>query len=259
MIARAPEFGNEKLNDHHFHYGYFIRAAAVLVRADPSFLPRVKTQIGQLVDDIANPNRTSGQYPYLRNFDVYEGHSWADGFAKFADGNDQESSSEAINAWYAVYLWSRITHDSQLESTALYLYTTEVESAKEYWFGTAGLLAAPYQHRLASLVWGGKVDFGTWFSSNPNAIYGIQLLPITPASTYLGQLPGISAYTSDLEAAGGRLDGYWGDLLLAWLSYYAPHEALAKAGAVGSSQLNGPRSLLLYTIYRNLQLHPAGP
>lgn len=256
VIAKAPEFGNEKLNDHHFHYGYFIRAAAVLARADPGFLPRLRTEVGLLVSDIANQDRASGLFPYLRTFDVYEGHSWADGFANFADGNDEESSSEAINAWYAVYLWSRVTQDSRLEGTALYLYTTEVQSVKEYWFGTGGLLSPPYEHRLASLVWGGKVDFGTWFSSNPNAIYGIQLLPITPASGYLGQLPAIDVYVSDLEAAGGRLDGYWGDLLLVWLSYYAPREALAKAGGLASSQLNGPRSLLLYTIYRNLQLHP---
>jgi endoglucanase Acf2 len=256
VIAKVPEFGNEKLNDHHFHYGYYIRAAAVLALADPGFLVQVRTQAASLVRDIANPDRSSGLFPYLRTFDVYEGHSWADGFAKFTDGNDEESSSEAINAWYGVYLWSRVTHDSQLESTALYLYATEVESTKEYWFGTAGLLTPPYGHRLASLVWGGKVDFGTWFSANPNAIYGIQLLPITPGSEYLGQLPAIDVYVSDLEAAGGRLDGYWGDLLLAWLSYYAPKEALSKAGGVASSQLSGPRSLLLYTLYRNLQLHP---
>jgi hypothetical protein len=255
VIAKAPEFGNEKLNDHHFHYGYYIRAAAVLTLADPGFLPQVRTQAAPLVNDIANQDRGSGLFPYLRTFDVYEGHSWADGFAKFADGNDEESSSEAINAWYGVYLWSRVTHDSRLETTALYLYVTEVESTKEYWFGTGGLLSPPYGHRLASLVWGGKVDFGTWFSANPNAIYGIQLLPITPASAYLGQLPAIDAYLSDLETSGGRLDGYWGDLLLAWLSYYTPKEALAKAGGLGSSQLSGPRSLLLYTLYRNLQLH----
>jgi hypothetical protein len=256
VISRAPEFGNEKLNDHHFHYGYFIRAAAVLARADPGFLPQLRTPVGLLVDDIANRDRSSGRFPYLRNFDSYEGHSWADGFADFADGNDEESSSEAINAWYAVYLWSRVTHDPRLESTALYLYSTEVQSAKEYWFGTGGLFSPPYAHRLGSLVWGGKVDFGTWFSANPNAVYGIQLLPITPASAYLGQLPAIGDYISDLEAAGGRLDGYWGDLLLAWLSFYAPRDALAKAPGVATSQLNGPRSLLLYTLYRNLQLHP---
>lgn len=259
VIAKVPEFGNEKLNDHHFHYGYYIRAAAVLALADPGFLAQVRAPVALLVNDIANRDRGSDLFPYLRTLDVYEGHSWADGYAQFADGNNQESSSEAINAWYGVYLWSRVTHDAGLEETALYLYTTEVQSAKEYWFGTGGLLTPPYQHRIASLVWGGKVDFATWFSANPNAIYGIQLLPITPASQYLGQLPAIDVYMADLKAAGGRVDGYWGDLLLAWLSYYSPHEALAKAAGVATAQLNGPRSLLLYTLYRNLQLHPSAP
>jgi hypothetical protein len=259
VIAKVPEFGNEKLNDHHFHYGYYIRAAAVLGLTDPAFLSQVRARVALLVNDIASQDRASVVFPYLRTMDVYEGHSWADGYAKFADGNDQESSSEAINAWYGVFLWSRVTHDAGLQETALYLYTTEVQSAKEYWFGTGGLLTPPYQHRLASLVWGGKVDFATWFSGKPNAIYGIQLLPITPASQYLGQLPTIDSYLSDLAAAGGTLDGYWGDLLLEWLSFYAPHQALVRSAGVASSQLNGPRSLLLYTIYRNLQLHPSAP
>ena len=90
VIAQVPEFGNQNLNDHHFHYGYYIRTAAVLGQFDPAFVPKVASQVNQLVLDIANTDRTSTLFPYLRTFDTYEGHSWADGFANFADGNDQE-------------------------------------------------------------------------------------------------------------------------------------------------------------------------
>jgi endo-1,3(4)-beta-glucanase len=251
VIAGFPEFGNENLNDHHFHYGYYIRAGAILSLADPKFMAQIKVPLDQMVADIATYDRASSHFPYLRTFDVYEGHSWADGYARFGDGNDQESSSEAINAWYGTYLWSLAIKDSRLETTALYLYNTEVESTKEYWFGASGVYTPPYRHRIASIVWGGKADFVTWFSKNPNAIYGIQLVALTPASSYLGQLGGIDAYLTDLEMAGGSLTGYWGDLIVAWLSFYSPQSAISLARSVPDSLLFGPRSLLLYFVYRN--------
>lgn len=255
VLAKHPEFGNEKLNDHHFHYGYYIRTAAVLAQADTGYLAQVRAPIDSLVSDIANRDRSSQRFPYLRNFDVYEGHSWADGFARFADGNDEESSSEAVNAWYALYLWSQVTQDPELGSLALYLYTTEIQSVKEYWFGIDGLYTPPYQHRIASIVWGGKVEFATWFSGNANAIYGIQLLPVTPGSSYLGGLPQIRSYLADLQASGGSVIGYWADLVLVWLSYYAPQQALDGSRNLSGAELNGPRSLMLYMLAQNAQSH----
>lgn len=249
LIATSPEFGNQNLNDHHFHYGYYIRTAAVLVQLDPGYLAQVQTPINRMVADIGTYNRASSQIPYLRNFDVYEGHSWADGYAKFADGNDQESTSEAIQAWYGLYLWSQVTHNAALETTALYLYTTEIASVKEYWFGLNGLYNGAYQHAIASIVWGGKVDFATWFSTDPNDIYGIQLLPITPGSAYLGQLPAIAPYFADLQAHGGGSSGSWGDLLLMWESYYRPNQALAQKDTVPVASMNSLRSLFLYVLY----------
>ncbi len=249
IIATSPEFGNENLNDHHFHYGYYIRTAAVLVQLDPGYLAQVQTPTNQMVADIGTYNRDSSQFPYLRNFDVYEGHSWADGYAKFADGNDQESTSEAIQAWYGLYLWSQVTHNSAMETSALYLYTTEIASVREYWFGLNGLYGGAYQHAIASIVWGGKVDFATWFSSDPNDIYGIQLLPFTPGSAYLGQLPGIAPYFADLQAHGGESNGNWGDLLIMWESYYHPSQALAQKDSVPAASMNSLRSLFLYMLY----------
>ena len=259
VIANDPEFGNEKLNDHHFHYGYYIRTAAVLAMLDPAFLAPMPGQAGRvnqtvnginhMVADIGTFDRTSSQFPYLRTFDVYEGHSWADGFAAFADGNNQESTSEAIQAWYGLYLWSQVTHNSGLETTALYLYNTEIVSTREYWFGQNGLYTAPYQHAIASIVWGGKVDFATWFSDNPNEIYGIQLLPFTPASAYLGQFKDLRPYIADLQAHGGESTGMWGDLLIIWEAYYSPQAALAKKDSVPAANWNSPHSLLLYLLY----------
>lgn len=251
LIADTPEFGNEQLNDHHFHYGYFIRTAAVLATADPSIIPAIKENVNAMVGDIATTNRNDSVYPYLRNFDTYEGHSWASGDANFGDGNDQESSSEAINAWYGIYLWSNITKDTSLHSLALSLYSSEIESTKYYWFGENGLYTAPYNHALASIVWGGKVDFSTWFSPETNMIYGIQLLPFTPGSFYVGSLKDFTKYAADFSSHGGTLQKDWGDIYLMWKSFYSPKEALQEKTDIKTYEDGNSKSNLLYFLYYN--------
>ncbi len=251
LVSTSPEFGNEKLNDHHFHYGYYIRTAAVLARYKPELLKDYKGLVDELVNDIATIDRNSETYPYLRNFDVYEGHSWADGYADFVDGNNQESSSEAINAWYAVYLWSKVTKNVDLEKYALYLYNTEIQSVYDYWFDKKNNYAAPYGHKIASIVWGGKVDFTTWFGKEANMIYGIQLLPITPASLYLGNLDNFSQYEEDYRKSGGDGTKEWGELFIIWKSFYDPKEALEMKDKVTKPHSDTPRSLFLYVLYMN--------
>ena len=49
----------------------------------------------------------SDELPQLRTFDPYAGHSWASGTSPFADGNNQESSSEAVTAWNGLGLWAQ--------------------------------------------------------------------------------------------------------------------------------------------------------
>lgn len=251
LIAKNPEFGNEKLNDHHFHYGYYIRTAAVLVNYDLSVLPKITDQINNIVEDIASIQRDSNKYPFLRNFDVYEGHSWADGYGDTISGNNQESSSEAINAWYGVYLWSKVINDKNLEEYALYLYNTEVESANYYWFDIKNIYGNAYKHKIASIVWGGKVDFATWFSDTTNMKYGIQLLPFTPASDYLGKLPDFSGYDNDYHKNGGDESKSWGDLFVMWKSYYFPKSALALKNKIQNFYDENPKSLFLYYLLYN--------
>lgn len=255
VIAEKPEFGNEKLNDHHFHYGYYIRTAAILSRMDPAYKKQVENKINELIGDIATTDKTSEKFPFLRNFSVYEGHSWADGFADFGDGNNQESSSESISAWYSVYLWAKETSNKPLEETALYLYNTEIQGTKFYWFGKNDVYTKPYDHEIASIVWGGKVDFSTWFSSKTNMKYGIQILPITPASfSYLGSFIPFTKYENDFYTHGGSITDEWGDLFLIFTSFYNPNKALSLKNQVTKPEANTSKSLFLYSIYRNSNL-----
>lgn len=252
IIADKPEFGNENLNDHHFHYGYFIRTAAVLSQLDPSYKNKIQNHIQLLISDVASTDRTAKQFPFLRNFDVYEGHSWADGFANFGDGNNQESSSESIGAWYSIYLWAKATGDKELEATALYLYNSEILSTHYYWFDKNNTFKSPYDHEIASIVWGGKLDYSTWFSAKTNMKYGIQILPITPGSfAYLGMLEDFSNYENDFYKSKGDISDEWGDLFVMLTSFYNPDKALTLRNQVKKMEANNPKSLFLYTLYRN--------
>lgn len=192
LIGQRPSYGsNDQLNDHHFHYGYFIRAAAEIARTDKAWArdDAWGGMVKLLIRDIA-ADRNDPLFPYLRCFDPYAGHSWASGHAKFGDGNNQESSSEAMNAWTGMVLWGEATGDRDLRDLGIYLYTTELQAINAYWFDIEDrLFPDGYNRPCASLIWGGKTDYATWFSGEPEHIHGIVLLPIQSGSLYLGLYP----------------------------------------------------------------------
>jgi endoglucanase Acf2 len=94
-------------NDHHFHYGYHIYAAAVVAHFDPKWGRKYWEQVLLLVRDIANPSKEDSAFPLFRHKDWYQGSSWASGvpLPPFLNGKNQESSSEAIAAYEAVALY----------------------------------------------------------------------------------------------------------------------------------------------------------
>lgn len=188
MVGVVSSFGSEVFNDHHFHYGYFIYAASILSRYDEAYLNDNEAFINLLVKDIANMNRNDNTFPYIRGFDAYTGRSNASGQSLFADGNNQESSSEAVNAWYALYLWSTVIHNDSLKQMSLALFSEESKTALHEYLSLDKEDARfqEFKHTFATLLWGGKIDTNTWFSPKPEAKLAIQILPISPASAYLG-------------------------------------------------------------------------
>lgn len=193
IVGNEASFGSDKeFNDHHFHYGYFIYAAAVLAESDKDFLNKYKTTVNLLVADIANYN-SGEKLPLRRSFDPYAGHSWASGTVPFNDGNNQESTSEAINAWVGTTLWARQTNNDALKLQSQWMLSQEYRTTQLYWLlqqkNTPSYLAA-YDSPVASIVWGGKREYATFFSDEPNAKLAIQLLPLSPTIKRSGgQLP----------------------------------------------------------------------
>ena len=194
IAAQNSAFGSQDFNDHHFHYGYFIYAASILGKYDADFLKNNQKQINLLVADIASYDQTP-DFPVERNFDPYAAHSWAAGLSPFADGNNQESSSEAINAWNGVAAWGKLTKNSQLESSATWMLSSESAAAKAAWrtVDTSASYLKNYKAPLTSLNFGGKRTYATFFSDEPGVKLAIQLIPMNPVMKTLSSDPYIKS------------------------------------------------------------------
>ncbi|MGB0644327.1 MAG: glycosyl hydrolase, partial [Akkermansiaceae bacterium] len=220
LIGSKPSYGSDgQINDHHFHYGYFIRAAAEVARLDPTWAEKWGGMIELLIRDIASRNREDRLFPHLRCFDVYAGHSWASGHAKFGDGNNQESSSESMNAWYGLMLWGEITGNTKLRDTGVFLYNTERTAVEEYWFDVSNTnFPKDFPEVALGMIWGGKGSFSTWFSADIDCIHGINWLPFTPASIYMGRYPDYVKKNHDRivekRKKGNDYNNGWGDLVV---------------------------------------------
>jgi endo-1,3(4)-beta-glucanase len=250
VVGRTPSFGSEEFNDHHFHYGYFLYAAGVLAAGNPDLAVRYAPVLDLLAADIASSSG-NGLFPDRRTFDAYAGHSWASGTAPFADGNNQESSSEAVTAWTGLALWAQARDNSALETEAIWLLSSEAVSGLAYWtnFDASQPAYAGYGHRIVALNWGGKRDYATWFSPEPAAMLGILVIPMSPASTYLAGDPDrINANVA--EATGGRFAQKFGDYLLMYAALAGEEqrqEALATARTLDDQWIDdgNSRSYLL--------------
>ncbi|MFF5426595.1 MULTISPECIES: glycosyl hydrolase [unclassified Streptomyces] len=240
LTGYPASYGSDtELNDHHFHYGYYVYAAAIVAQYDPGWAAdsawggMVKT----LVRDTANPSRTDTAYPFLRGFDVYAGHSWASGHQGFAAGNNQESSSESTNLSAALVLWGSATGDTGLRDLGSYLLTTEGEAIAQYWFDAdQQVFPASFGHDTAGMVWGSGAAYATWWTANPEEIHGINVLPVTGGSLHLGgHKEAVRRNLAEMERENGGPAVEWRDLLWEFRSLADPAAAKAQWDAGNAS------------------------
>jgi endo-1,3(4)-beta-glucanase len=97
LADQYADFGSGWYSDHHFHYGYFINAGAVLAKLDRPYFDANKNAFDALVRDVANYDATDTDFPIARHKDMFDGHSWASGLYQQSNGKGQESSSEVSN------------------------------------------------------------------------------------------------------------------------------------------------------------------
>ena len=208
------------LSDHSFTHGYLIYASAVLAMYDSTFEAEYGMVVELLLDDYMYPHKDEAEFAYLRNFDPWAGHSWAHGFGTFAEGNNLESTSEALNSWNAGYLWALATNDEDRMNAAIYGFVTEISAIKEYWFDYDEENWDPAfgdYVDVAGMVWGGKHDYATWFGANPTFIYGIQWLPTGEYLTNYALndkdfTKFSSIYATYLEAKSGTIDTWYSNM-----------------------------------------------
>jgi len=236
LIGYPASYGSDtSLNDHHFHYGYWIHSAAILGLFDRAWL--ANSQWGGMVDllrqEIANTDRTNTSFPFLRYFDAYAGHSWASGEAPFGDGGNEESSSEAINAWAGLILYGTATGSTAVRDTGIWLYTQAIKGAQYYWFnnGAVSTFPAGYNRVAIANLFDAKSDPATWFGAQPEFSHGIEYLPFTGGSLYLGHDPDYVRrnYNEILSLTGGSFNPnttIWPDLIEEYLAFVDPDAAL---------------------------------
>ena len=215
VVGKTASFGSDEFNDHHFHYGYFLYTGAIMGADDPELAADLAPVLDALAADIA-ADADSDRFPVRRTFDVYASHAWASGTSPFADGNNQESSSEAVNAWAGVTLWGRVSGNAGLEAEGAWLHALEAQAARAYWtdFDRADPVYDGFEHSIVPLNFGGKRDYATWFSAEPAAALAILVLPGSPSSDHLaGDPERIRANVAEAVGSKGFTQQY-GDFLL---------------------------------------------
>jgi endoglucanase Acf2 len=238
LIGAPSEYRSGwELNDHHFHYGQFVFAAATAARFDPDWArdDRWGAFVELLIRDCASPRRDDRRFPFLRNFDPYAGHSWANGPAAFADGNNEESSSEDMNFANAVLLWGALTGKTELRDLGIFLHATLVSAVEQYWFNVDGdNFPAGFSRPAVGMIWGSGARYDTWWDRNPIYVHGINFLPFTGGSLYLGRHP---AYVRRNHQA--LIDANHGEPI-PWREIIWMHQALADPGAALSLATRNP-------------------
>ena len=189
LVGFKDSYGSGRFNDQHFHYGYFTYAGALLGMEDAGFLKDYGDMLKLVAKEYANWDRKDTRFPLFRTFDIWAGHSWAGGTGS-PGGNNQESTSEAMQSWVGLFYLGTMLGDSDMISAAAMGYAMESRATMEYWFNTNGDVFSPnYRHPIIGVLWSGGQSYGTYFTGDPAWIYAIQTLPQCPGLDYLTRKP----------------------------------------------------------------------
>ena len=209
--------------------------AATIAQYDPEWALEDNWggMVNLVIRDANNWDRDDTRFPFLRGLNPYAGHSWASGHGDFPDGNNQESSSESMHFASAVVLWGAMTGQQEIRDLGIYLHATERTAVEQYWFDVDdAVFPANYPHNALGMVWGGKGTYGTWFGGNPEFIHGINMLPITGGSLYLGRHPDyVLRNVNEIYARTGGQPGVWRDVIWMFMALSDPDRAMTEMTA----------------------------
>jgi endoglucanase Acf2 len=245
LIGFGTSYGSEEFTDNHFHYGYFTLSSALLGMLDPQFLQDYGGIARLVAKQYANWDRNDKNFPFLRTFDPWGGHSYAGGTSS-GNGNNQESTSEAMQSWTGLFLLGVMMNDKDMTACGAMGWAIEESAVQEYWnnyYGwklgaDASTFSPNYNHSIVGILGDSGAAYGTFFEGNPMFIYGIQWLPLSTGLYYLGRDATFGQHQFDtmMEDQAGRKPGFtfsslkadWGDVTLGFIQTFNPQEAAEK-------------------------------
>ncbi|PGH19873.1 hypothetical protein AJ80_03792 [Polytolypa hystricis UAMH7299] len=224
------DFGNTYYNDHHFHYGYFIYAAAIMGQLDKSWLDANKDWVNTLVRDAANSVPNDELFPFSRGFDWFHGHSWAKGLFESFDGKDQESTSEDTLFAYAIKMWGKTIGDASMQARGDLMLAILARTLRNYFLMDSKNVNHPKDfiaNKVTGILFENKVDHATYFGANLEYIQGIHMLPLIPSSSYTRRKEFVKEEWDAMFASGAstpaeRVEGGWRGVLFANLALIDP-------------------------------------
>ncbi len=127
-------------------------------QGDPAWFEENRDQVLAMLRDFSNPatGKADPFFTFMRNKDWFVGHSWAagkitlydftdflnsdfiSGLFQFADARNQESTSESVNAWYAVALLGEAIGDERIRDLGRLALAQELRTTYTYWQITSG-------------------------------------------------------------------------------------------------------------------------
>ena len=241
LVGFNSSYGSEQFTDNHFHYGYLAMSAALIGMHDPVWLKKYGPSATEVVKQFAEWERGSPRYPRLRTFECWAGHSYAGGMSSGYDGNNQESSSEAVGSWAGMFFLGAALGDEEMLAAGAMGYAIETEAVHEYWNNAYGWKNAAqsnwstnYKPTICSVMRDRDMGAWTWFSGEPIHIYGIQWLPAWTHMNYFGAHADHSVFQLNqmMEKQGKdkgkmtweKIDGDWGQVSAAYAAFCQPEE-----------------------------------
>lgn len=238
----GADFGNTYYNDHHYHYGYFVHAASILGHIDPTWLTTANVDyVNALVRDVANPSNLDPYFPVSRSFDWFVGHSWSKGIFASADGKDEESGSEDYNFAYAMKLWGIVTKNAAIHARGNIMlavikryFISDLQklisrSMNLYMLMSQDNTVQPSQfvpNFVTGILFMNKADYTTYFGTNVEYIHGIQMIPLTPISSFIRSQAYVAAeWAAKLQSIIGNVNSGWKGILMANLAISNPTSA----------------------------------
>ncbi|KAF7553851.1 hypothetical protein G7Z17_g3357 [Cylindrodendrum hubeiense] len=250
------DFGNTYYNDHHFHYGYHVLAAAYIAKYDKTWLAANKAWVNMLIRDYANPSSSDPYFPAFRSFDWYHGHSWATGLYAQWDGKNQESSSEDVMATHAIKCWGQVIGDTNMVARANLQLAVQARTFKQAYLYTTDNVAQPSNfigNKVAGILFENKIHHTTFFGSNIEFIQGIHMIPVGAPSMYTRSKTFVQQEW-DTYFSNGRIDAIdnaWKSIIYANYATVKPQVAwdYFTSSSFKTTNLDGGASQTWYMAY----------